>query len=261
MAGEGQILRNAREKKGWDIREAEEVTKIRIRYLEALEGENYSILPGATYVRGFLRTYAKHLGLDSEEIVSLYKSSHAIEPHPNLESVIHKQRKSPQWFKHALLAVTGVLALAIVIVIASLSKPEGKSTSAGFTPSPLPTAPQVDTTQQPETNTQAQSTVQPPQISAVSEVEGLKVQLVFTQPCWLLVKVDGQPALEGTFSQGMTKELTAKERIEFVTVGNAGGVSITLNGKAIPSLGASSQVVRNVVFTKEKLSQVSLLPQ
>lgn len=258
MAGEGQILRNAREQKGWDIVKAEDVTKIRIRYLEALEEENYRILPGTTYVKGFLRTYAKHLGLDPEELVSLYKSSEVSEPQPLLEPFTHTPRKRPQWLKPAALAVTGILALVIVIGIATLSKQEGKPNTSEFTPVPLPSAPQ--TAQQIEPNPQPQIPAQNPQNVIAAETEGLVAQLVFSQPCWIVVKVDGQPALEGTFSQGMTKELKAKERIELVTVGNAGGVSVTLNGKTLPSLGASSEVVRNVVLKKESLSQVSLLP-
>lgn len=259
MAGEGQILRDAREEKGWNLRQAEEITKIRIRYLEALEEENYTILPGATYIKGFLRTYAKHLGLDSEEIVALYKASQVIESDFSPESVIHTQRKKPRWLKPALLAATGLVALAIVIGIASLSKPEGKGASPEFTPAPLPTAPQVETAEQQEPSTQPQPNV-PPESTPPTEVEGLQAKLVFTQPVWLIVKVDGQPAIEGTIPQGTTKELIAKDRIELVTVGNAGGVSITLNGKEVPSLGSQGQVVRNVVLKKESISQVSLLP-
>ena len=253
MAGEGQILRDAREQKGWDMVKAEEVTKIRIRYLEALEEENYRILPGTTYIKGFLRTYAKHLGLDAEELLSLYKLSEVREPQPKLESITHTPRKSPHWLKPAALAVTGLLALFIVIGISNLSKHEGKPISTELT-SPLPTAPQEEMAQQPEPAAQPQLPAQNPPSVIAAETDGLTAQLVFTQPCWIVVKVDGQPALEGTFTQGMTKELKAKEQIELVTVGNAGGVSVTLNGKTLPSLGASSQVVRNVVLKKESLS-------
>lgn len=262
MAGEGQILRDAREQKGWDMAKAEDVTKIRVRYLEALEEETYTILPGSTYVKGFLRTYAKHLGLDPEELVSLYKLSEVREPQLKLEAITRAPRKRPQWLKPAALVATGLLALFSVIGIATLSKHEGKTISSEFTPVPLPSAPQEEIAKQAEPNSQPQTQLptQNPQSVVAAEVEGLTAQLVFTQPCWIVVKVDGQPAIEGTFTQGMTKELKAQDRIELVTVGNAGGVSVTLNGKTLPSLGASSQVVRNVVLKKESLSQVSLLP-
>jgi cytoskeleton protein RodZ len=260
MAGEGQILRGAREQKGWNIMQAEEITKIRVRYLEALEEENYGILPGSTYIKGFLRTYAKHLGLNSEEIVSLYKSSEVLQTPPKLEPVNQPPRKNPQWLKPVVLAATGLLALIIVIAIANLSSPKNKPNTAEFTPAPLPSAPQVETAKPPETIPQPQVPAQNPPSLVAAETNELKAQFVFSQPCWLVINVDGKPALEGTFSQGMTKELTAKEQIELVTVGNAGGVSITLNGKTLPSLGTSGQVVRNVFLKKDNLSQVSLLP-
>lgn len=253
MAGEGQILRNAREQKGWDMVKTEEVTKIRIRYLEALEEEKYRILPGTTYIKGFLRTYSKHLGLNPDEVVSLYKLSEVSEPQPKVETISHTPRKRPQWLKPVALAVTGLLAVFIVIGIARLSKNEGKPISSDIT-IPLPTAPQEEKAQPPEPSVQPQTPAQNPQNVIAAETEGVIAQLVFTQPCWIVVKVDGQPALEGTFSQGMTKELKAKEQIELVTVGNASGVSVTLNGKTLPSLGESGQVVRNVVLKKESLS-------
>ncbi|MFA6807806.1 MAG: helix-turn-helix domain-containing protein, partial [Eubacteriales bacterium] len=67
MAGEGEILRKTREEKGWSYEDVENNIKIRKLYLQALEEENYSILPGKTYTKGFLRTYSKFLGLKSED--------------------------------------------------------------------------------------------------------------------------------------------------------------------------------------------------
>jgi cytoskeletal protein RodZ len=264
MAGEGQILRDARVQKGWNITQAEDITKIRVRYLEALEEENYRVLPGSTYVKGFLRTYAKHLGLDSEEIISLYKSSEVVEDQPKINSVINTPKKRPQWLRPALFALTGLLTLALVIGIASMSKPGGKDIGTEFTPTPLPSAPSEDT-QPAESDpaaepSQSQPSVQDPSTITAEEIEGLKVQLVFTQKVWLVVHVDGKPALEGTYDQGMTEEVNAKEQIELVNVGNAGGVSITLNGKTLPSLGSQGQVVRNVVLKKETVNQISFQP-
>src|SRR6266550_3666920 len=62
-------LEAARERKGVDLNRAERDTKIRARYLSALERGEYRELPGAVYTKGFLRNYAVYLGLDPEEIV------------------------------------------------------------------------------------------------------------------------------------------------------------------------------------------------
>ena len=73
MSSIGEALRRAREEKGISLEQAEEDTKIRCRYLEALEDEEYDIIPGAVYVKGFLRNYASYLGLNANEVMIQYK--------------------------------------------------------------------------------------------------------------------------------------------------------------------------------------------
>lgn len=65
----GAVLRRARAERGLSLEEVEEATKIRVRYLEGLEREDYDVLPAAVYVRGFLKSYANFLGLDGEELI------------------------------------------------------------------------------------------------------------------------------------------------------------------------------------------------
>src|SRR4249919_3360940 len=68
----GNSLREARTRKELDFPELETGTKIRAKYLRALEDENFEVLPSATYVKGFLRTYANYLGLDGQLYVDEY---------------------------------------------------------------------------------------------------------------------------------------------------------------------------------------------
>ena len=69
----GEVLRAARESKGVDLARVERDTKIRTRYLSALERGEYRDLPGAVYTKGFLRNYAHYLGLDPEYLTDLYR--------------------------------------------------------------------------------------------------------------------------------------------------------------------------------------------
>ena len=71
----GSALRRAREKRGLSLEEAEQATKIRARYLDALERQDYGILPASIYVHGFLKTYATFLGLDGEALSRELKES------------------------------------------------------------------------------------------------------------------------------------------------------------------------------------------
>ena len=70
----GNSLREARVRRGTDFAQAELVTKIRGKYLRALEDEQFEVLPAQTYVKGFLRTYAEYLGLDGQLYVDEYNS-------------------------------------------------------------------------------------------------------------------------------------------------------------------------------------------
>src|SRR4051794_22332248 len=73
----GETLREARMRQKIDISEVEAETKIRAKYLRALENEEWDLLPeGSTFVRSFLRTYAEYLGLDAKLLVEEYKSRH-----------------------------------------------------------------------------------------------------------------------------------------------------------------------------------------
>ena len=69
----GATLRDARRRYGMEVREVEERTKIRAKYIRALENEDWETLPAPAYVRGFLRTYAQMLGLDGEMLVDEYR--------------------------------------------------------------------------------------------------------------------------------------------------------------------------------------------
>src|ERR1700709_2811587 len=73
MADIGETLREARMRRRIDMTGVEAATKIRAKYLRALENEEWDLLPGPTFVRTFLRTYGDYLGLDSKMLVEEYK--------------------------------------------------------------------------------------------------------------------------------------------------------------------------------------------
>ena len=250
MAGEGQMLQAAREEKQWSFTHTEEITKIRVRYIQALEEEKYEILPGTTYVKGYLRTYAKQLGLNPDEIMALYNASAMPEPIPVNESSNQRVKIRPSWLRPAIIGSMALLAIVLVISIA-LSQSRSKLVDPPlFEPAALPTAPQAEKT----TPLPSAPIVPNPANVVATTQEGLTMQLVFIQPCWIVVRVDGQPSLQGTYTAGTTKEVKGTNKIELVSVGNAGGISVTLNGKALPSLGKSGEVLSNVVLTKDNLN-------
>jgi Helix-turn-helix domain len=79
----GNTLREARLRRALDIADCESATKIRAKYLRALEEEQFEVLPGPTYVKGFLRTYAEYLELDGRLVLDEYESRSARSDHPH----------------------------------------------------------------------------------------------------------------------------------------------------------------------------------
>jgi hypothetical protein len=127
----GSSLREARLRQGLDFPALEEQTKIRAKYLRALEDERFDLLPAPTYVRGFLRSYAETLGLDGQPFVDEYNIRFAVidDEAPIRARRVPVQRRD-RGGRESSIAVVALLAIAIVtaLVIAAwrFGGPEGE---------------------------------------------------------------------------------------------------------------------------------------
>ena len=111
----GEVLRTAREAKGVDLARVERDTKIRARYLTALETGDYAELPGSVYTKGFLRNYAAYLGLDPEYLVDLYRLESAA-PLTERPTVHAPPRPITTRRNRALVVTPGAIAAALLTV-------------------------------------------------------------------------------------------------------------------------------------------------
>ena len=121
MPGIGETLREARMRQRLDIADVEERTKIRAKYLRALENEEFGMLPGPTFVKTFLRTYSEALGLDPHLLVEQYRTSY--ESSDDIEHVqalgppsVGRERRRPRW----RVGPAAVLVLVLVAVVGLL---------------------------------------------------------------------------------------------------------------------------------------------
>jgi cytoskeletal protein RodZ len=89
----GDLLKKAREQKGYSLDDIQEMTKIRKRYLEAIEDGNYKVLPGSFYLRAFVKNYSETVGLDAEEVLRLYQKDI---PTPVRETVAEQPMLKPR---------------------------------------------------------------------------------------------------------------------------------------------------------------------
>ena len=121
----GETLQRARLARGVTLKEAEAVTRISRRYLEALENENFGLLPAPVYARGFLRTYARYLGMEPADLLPLFPVGYLdvplLEPMPKVTT--------PRTWPGSGLLAAGVVAVLLLVVVGlyALGGSEGTS--------------------------------------------------------------------------------------------------------------------------------------
>lgn len=156
MPGIGETLREARMRRRIDMAEVETATKIRAKYLRALENEEWGLLPGTTYVKTFLRTYAEYLELDGRTLVEEYKQRYERPAHGELapfgglggpRSRPQRQRtrrRSRAAFGPAAVVIAGIVVILAALYLLGISGPsnDGDNTPAAgestATPTPTP---------------------------------------------------------------------------------------------------------------------------
>jgi len=138
----GNSLRDARTKQGLDLQQVELATKIRAKYLRALEDEAFDVLPSETYVKGFLRSYAESLGLDGQLYVDEYTSRYGSErfDEPYRRARVHQDRGLER--KVVLVALAGI-AVVTALVIAAWKFGGSNSPSTGIVPTTQAAPPEL----------------------------------------------------------------------------------------------------------------------
>lgn len=246
MGDLGDLLRETREQRGLSLEQVEADTRIRYKFLVALESGDYDALPGQVYVKGFLRTYAAYLGLDVEQVVGLYAATIGARAEEALPSVplVDVDMEGPRDLRPLIrvLAVVAVLAVLVVVYVRAPWR-----TWLGLQPSPVasptPTATQPVATPEPSPTPTSQPTATRTAVpTATPEPSaGVRVQFLVTGRSWVQVLVDGQVAYSGLL-ENEAQEWVGNERI-VARIGNAGAVDVTVNGQHLGTLGAEGDVV------------------
>jgi hypothetical protein len=123
----GNSLREARTRRGMEFAQAEQATKIRGKYLRALEEERFDVLPSETYVKGFLRTYADYLGLEGQLYVDEYNSRFVTgeDWQPRTQRNSPRQKRERRLQANVVLIAIAAIAVVTVVVIAAWSSSGG----------------------------------------------------------------------------------------------------------------------------------------
>jgi cytoskeleton protein RodZ len=258
----GQELKAAREAMGLSLEEVEQATKIRRKYLQALENEQFDLLPGAVYAKAFLKNYARFLNLDVEETMEAYSRLFIREAPPR-----SPERSSPRRTKEPVkVNVPGKprywLYLAAFVVLIGLTislfygargmglLPPADRTIEETRRNPAQVPQRMDENNQTpdgQTRTPDEQAVpdqtRTPDEQAVPDQTGVNLVLnVKSDRSWMRVIVDGDPAFQGEVPAGQSKNFEARDKIA-VTLGNAGVVEVLLNEQNLGFLGGEGAVV------------------
>jgi len=260
-AGPGFRLRTAREARGLSLQDVEAATRIRARYLEALETGRYDVMPGGeAQVRGFLRRYAAFLNILPEEIIALYerethreavpissppapvrppasRPSPAPAPRPSPAPAARPTAREPvagrrprTLYLLGLLALIGAVALGAVWLATHPEQvfPGPRATPTSGAPRPI-TFPSPMATATPAPPTPVPTPAATPTFPV--STSGVTLTLEAREHVWVRVTVDGFTAFEGMLSPGAPQTWVGQEMV-IVETGNGAGVVAVVNGQS-----------------------------
>jgi helix-turn-helix protein len=226
----GNSLREARLRHGLDFPEIEQGTKIRAKYLRALEDEHFDVLPAQTYVKGFLRSYAEYLGLDGQLYVDEYNSRFVVgeeEPQSRPRRSAPPARGVQVQSRVVLLTLLGIAVVTALVIVAWTRGEPPSVTPVGLGTSKTPTA----------------------RTPARTPTQTVRVRLLVKAsrgPCWLQVhktSATGPILFQGTLDQGQKQIFTAKKL--WITLDRPENLVTILNGRtrSLPVGGVKTLIV------------------
>jgi len=280
MGSFGERMQREREMRGITLEEMSESTKISSRSLRALEEEKFDKLPGGIFNKGFVRAYARHLGIDEDQAVADFIAASGGEkdqplpdpPEPRAVTLGQRAEGHANWRAFALL----VLLLATAVVAAWKLGPVAVQKAAtaltarlsaqpATPPAPASVAPQsVPVADAPLPAPAAVQKKPPARAKSVTVAESIPasvpattadvaaapsteapastfvVQVRATQDAWVQIVADGKLFSEGVLVPPAEKRVRAANEVVIKT-GNAAGVEISFNGRSLPPLGEENQ--------------------
>ena len=270
----GAVLAQRRREKGLSLRDVEQATKIRTRYLEGLEREDYSVLPDAVYVQGFLKTYANFLGLDGEQLSRELKGRRAprrerqVGDHEGLgESEFEQPLISPGDLGAAAerrrisgtTLLTAALAVLVLAVVIGLLYFVGRGTQTAERPAEEP-AGQEEPAKGPAAGPEktgaggrvgeTADVTTPQAIRATVRVAGGSTGLT--------IRADGTVVLDQVARPDFSQTFEARDSLR-VEATDGGNVEVEINGQDLGRLASSGQPVTRD-FTPQSAEVTTRVP-
>jgi len=286
MASAGSHLRSLRERHGVSLDEIAQSTRINRRFLDALEADDFGALPPGPFAKGFIRSYCEAVHASPDEPLELYAAATSA-PVPRREAPAPRRPRrslAPVLISLALLVILGAALAAVTMALRSgrgdgirtredapvsegpqtrpLESPSpphgGQSAERPGPQAPENAAPPPAPSRAAPLDGPAGTAMKPPLPAAPDHrlpsavATGTPYRLVAraSDTTWIRVRMGDGRTLEETMYAGDAREWISNRPFE-LRISNAGGVSLELNGKALPPLGARGVVIMRLVLPEE----------
>ncbi len=287
MESPGEYLRRERELRRVSITKIFEVTRVPVKALEALEADNYENLPHPTFVKGYIKSYCKALGLDENDAVLRYEiylrenapdkpEAHKVKGALPRKLVIPDDER-PSFLRLSKSARTYLIygAVGIVLILAGYLFFSGEPDTVTPVPEPQavqePSAPPVDAQQStaPQqtdagtTSTEVKVSVDDASVRAPGQTAlnagRHTLSVSAREVAWIKIRIDGKEATEVILKAGESVSWDAAETFSLL-IGNAGGIDMVYDGVKLPPLGKSGESV-SIRLPRSKASQAGEGPK
>jgi cytoskeleton protein RodZ len=249
----GEELRRERLIREVTLEEISAATKISIRLLKALEDSDLSRLPAPAFTRGFIRSYALHIGIEPEEKVCAYLADLADASAGTSPSAIRVRSR----FRRGRGATAGTIVggvTAVLLLLGLIARPERRAAprpekpiavrsahvelkNVGISSEPTPAVRQEEP---------AAAASQEPAAAAPNDAAPLVTLLLeFDGDSWVKLASSGETLFVGLIRRGEVRKFEARGGFQ-LSLGNAGAVRVTVDGRALEPLGRAGEVVRDL---------------
>lgn len=265
----GEVLRRARTEKGLELVDIARETRVPIRHLAAIEADAHESLPALPYAIGFVKTFARHVGLDPAATSAQFKAETTKGVHvPVVLAPLEPldERRVPSRALIAACALGLVTVIAVVWaygagliavpepeqqpapVVAAAEPPPEPAPVVADSAAPLPTETVDPTVVDPNASAAATEDAAAPPVSADGPVT-----ITASEDAWFKVYGDGGTVKMGILQSGESYTVPADPTGLKLWTGNAGALRLSVGGKPLPAIGAAKQTIKDVSLTPADL--------
>ena len=253
----GEILSEARKKQKRSMEKIVADLHIRRVYIEALEESDYTAFPGLVYASGFLRNYAKYLGLDAEALSRAYQEETAyLKPAPVFVQKSEHAISLPK-FKHFVFAVFLLSVIGCGAYFLSYQKKQQNAETLKQLVEEVPSVVPVEETQIMEntqvTDEETQTEVASEPVAEEVKETSARIRLTATAESWIEIQDEDTIIVSRVLKAGESYDIPENSENMRLKTGNAGGLEVYVDGQKIAPLGKAGVVVSKISLNPEEL--------